>query len=97
MILADFTKAENTSPGTVSLAWNKNDAATGYEIAYSKDEEFETIISTVTISSRTTTTAEIKGLEKDETYYFHARAYTVQGGDTYYGQWSSLGTVKIDG
>ena len=96
LVPPDFTKTENSSTGTVSLAWNKNNAATGYVIRYSKDQEMsEGNTSTVTISANTTLTTEIKGLDVGATYYFNVRAYTVQGGDTYYGQWSSLSSVTL--
>ena len=95
LIPADFTKAENSAVGTVSLAWNKNNAATGYEVEYSKDKEFAEVISTVAVTPNTTVTTEIKGLETGTVYYFRARAYTVKGGDTYYGQWGSASSVRI--
>lgn len=49
----------------------------------------------MTISANTTLTTEIKGLDVGATYYFNVRAYTVKGGDTYYGQWSSLSSVTL--
>lgn len=97
LIPVDFTRVENNQPGNVSLSWNMNSAATGYEIRYGRDKNMsEENTSFVNIPTNTNNIAEIKGLYVGNTYYFNVRPYTIQGGDTYYGQWSSLGNVFIN-
>ena len=84
--------------GTVSLMWDRNGAAMGYEIEYSTNKKFKDGQSTKTkkVSPGSVTTAQIGGLDSKKTYYFHIRSYRIQNGMTIYSGCSAAKAVQPD-
>ena len=63
-----------TSSSTISVAWNAVTNANGYTIQYATSSSFLVGISTVTVNSGSTTSANITGLKENTTYYVRVRA-----------------------
>ena len=79
--------------GTVSLEWDRNGAAMGYEIEYSTNKQFKNA-RTKKVSPGSVTTAKISGLDSKKTYYFHIRSYRIQNGAAVYSGWSAAKGIK---
>jgi len=80
--------------GTVSLLWQRNGAATGYEIQYGTDKNFKTY-KKVQIAGRLKKAIDMDGLTGGMTYYFCQRCYRVVDGKKYFSHWSTKKSVFI--
>ncbi len=79
----------------LSLEWSKISAATGYQIQYSTDSDFESDdTETVKIKSADTTEEVLTGLTKGKTYYVRIRTYKKVCGVTAYSAWSDACSTK---
>lgn len=74
------------------ITYKKIEGATGYQIAYSTNENFENVIKTTRKSATTTT---IKGLERGKTYYFKVRTYRTVDGRKVYSSYSQVNKIKV--
>lgn len=88
-----ITTAGNPLSGKISVKWSKNNAATGYQVQYSKDKSFKSSV-VKTYKTNKTVTALYANCKKGVTYYVRVRAYK-KGTSTSYGAWSSVKKVKI--
>lgn len=71
----------------LKVTWNKNTAATGYEVQYSTSGKFKNA-KKVKIKKATTTSTTISKLKKGKKYYVRIRTYKTVSGKTYYSAWS---------
>ncbi|MDD6729120.1 MAG: fibronectin type III domain-containing protein [Eubacteriales bacterium] len=77
-----------TKANTIRFTWGKVSKCDGYQIQYSTSKSFKSK-KTVTIKSRKTCTATLKGLKSGKKYYIRVRAYKVVNGQKIYGNWST--------
>ncbi|MGN0485286.1 MAG: CAP domain-containing protein [Lachnospiraceae bacterium] len=84
--------------GKLKVTWKKDTKASGYQIVYSTDSAFRKAKKTLNIKKNQTTTATLKKLKKEKTYYIQIRAYKKEkvGGQstTLYGAWSKSKKIK---
>ena len=59
---------------TVKVSWNAAANASGYTILYATDSAFTQNVKTQTVSSGSTTSADVTGLTAGTTYYFRVMA-----------------------
>ena len=86
-----ISSVTNSAAGSVTVKWNKNTTATGYQIYYVTG----TTSKTVTVSGNTNISKVISGLNKGNTYTIKVRAYKKVGTTYYYSGWSAGKTIKI--
>ena len=79
--------------GTVSLKWDRNGAAMGYEIQYSTNKQFKGA-KVKKVSPGSVKTAQITGLDSKKTWYFHIRSFRIQNGAVVYSGWSAAKAVQ---
>ena len=84
-------KAKSTAKTLVTLQWNKNTSATGYEIQKWNGKKW---VSAAKVTKNSTVTSTVKSLKKNTSYKFRIRAYKTIGKATQYSSWSGTLTVK---
>ena len=84
-------KAKSTAKTSVTLQWNKNTSATGYEIQKWNGKKW---VSAAKVTKNSTVTSTVKSLKKNTSYKFRVRAYKTIGKATQYSSWSGTLTVK---
>lgn len=84
-----ISSAANSGAGKVTVKWNANSKATGYEIQYSTKSDFSSGNKTVTVTSGSTASKSITGLTKGKTYYVRIRTHKTVSGTKYYSGWSA--------
>ena len=72
--------------------WAQKGSATGYEVQYSTNSSF-TSSSIRRLSKNKPDYCTVSGIAAGKKYYVRVRSYTVVGGKTYYGAWSSANSV----
>lgn len=85
---------KSASTNKMTVKWNKNTNASGYEIQYSTSKTFAGGNTKVTVKGAGTVSKEIKNLAKDKSYYVRIRAFKKAGSTTYYSVWSATKAVK---
>ena len=86
-----ISSVKNSASKAVTVKWNKNTKATGYQVSY-KTGNTEKII---TVNANKTLNTVIKSLKKGATYSIKIRGYKTVSGVKYYSVWSSAKSVKI--
>ena len=83
-------KAKATSSSTIKLTWNVTAGASGFEVYRydSKKKQYKRLTATATRSYKD------KKLKPNKTYRYKVRAYTVQNGTTYFGDYSAITRTK---
>ncbi len=81
----------NNAAGKITIKWNRNSHATGYQVRYKNGSTDKT----VTIKSNETLSTVIKSLKKGQTYNVYVRGYLNADGENYYSAWSEVKNVKI--
>ena len=84
-------KAKSTAKTSVTLQWNKNTSATGYEIQKWNGKKW---VSAAKVTKNSTVTSTVKSLKANTSYKFKIRAYKTIGKTTQYSSWSGTLTVK---
>ncbi len=79
---------------TLLINWTKLDNVSGYQIEYSKDENFKDC-KIKDIKNSEKCSLRIKELKPSDVYYIRARAYMLLNGEAVYGHWSKSSNVKI--
>ena len=79
-------KAKTKTATSVTLQWNKNTSATGYELQKWDGKKWVTLTK---ISKNSTTTYTVKNLKAVTTYKFRIRAYKTIGKTTQYSAYSA--------
>ncbi|MDO4308709.1 MAG: leucine-rich repeat protein [Eubacteriales bacterium] len=86
-----ISKASNSATKKITVKWNKNSAATGYQICYKTGSNKKTI----TVKGASALTKTLTGLTKGKTYTITVRSYKTVSGKTYYSAWSTAKKVKV--
>lgn len=95
MATPTISKPVNKATGKLLVKWNKNSAASGYQIQYATSSKFQKA-TTVTIKSGKTLSSTItKGIARNKKYYIRVRSYKKVGKTTYYSGWSKTESIKI--
>ena len=84
-------KVKSTAKTSVTLQWNKNTSATGYEIQKWNGKKW---VSAAKVTKNSTVTSTVRSLKANTSYKFRIRAYKTIGKTTQYSSWSGTLTVK---
>ena len=76
------------------VKWKKSAGASGYQIQYSKDQNFKSGVKTVTVKKGSTLSKTVK-IKKKGRYYFRVRAYKKITDVKVYGSWSKVKSGKV--
>lgn len=87
-------KAVSKKTKTAKITWKRDKDVTGYEVQYSKSKRFSGK-KTVKITKNRTTSATLKKLSSQKTYYVRVRAYEKTSKGTLYGAFSKTLKVKV--
>lgn len=95
-----ITYLKSNKKSELTVKWNKDKRASGYQIQYSTSSKFtKNTTNTVVVGKNTTTDQKVKKLLKGKKYYVRVRAYktvTVSGLEVKKcGKWSSAQVVKV--
>ncbi len=80
-------KAKSKSYNSITLQWNKNTSATGYELQKWNGKKW---VALTKIAKNSTTTYTVKGLKASTTYKYRIRAYKTIGKATQYSGYKEL-------
>ena len=80
-------KVKSKTSTSVTLQWNKNTTATGYELQKWDGKKW---VALTKITSNATTTYTVKSLKASTTYKYRIRAYKTVGKNTYYSGYTEL-------
>ncbi|MBQ0037935.1 MAG: bacterial Ig-like domain-containing protein [Clostridiales bacterium] len=86
-----ISSATNSGAGKITVKWNKNSSATGYQVKYVKGDTTKT----VKITSNATLSKVLSSLTKGSTYKVYVRSYKTVGSTTYYSAYSAYKSVKV--
>lgn len=86
-----ITSAKNTVGSKITVTWNKNKLATGYEIKYVVGKTAKT----VKITSASILKKVFVSLKKGNTYKIQMRTYKTVNKKNYYSAWSDAKSVKV--
>ena len=86
------SSAANSGAGKLTVKWDKNSKATGYQVKYVTGSTTKT----VKVTSNATLSKSLTNLAKDSTYKVYVRSYKTVGSSTYYSAYSAYKSVKID-
>ena len=86
-------KAKSKSYNSITLQWNKNASATGYELQKWNGKKWVTLTK---ISKNSTTTYTVKGLKASTTYKYRIRAYKTIGKATQYSAYTTTLSVNTN-
>lgn len=94
--LPEITEASVSSKkeGLLSIKWAKNKNAVGYELEYSKNEDFSDSVKE-TVDDIDTEQFEVKGLKPKDVYYARIRSFINVNDETVYGEWCDAGKIEI--
>ncbi len=84
-------KCASDNPGEISLTWNKNGSATGFQAAFSLNQNFSGSEYVRTNTNSMTQT----NLKYGRKYYVRIRSYRRYGGKNYYSAWSDTKAVTV--
>lgn len=84
-------KANSSQEGVLSVNWTAQPNIAGYELQYSKNEDFSDAVDKDLKENRFT----VKKLEPKDVYFVKARAYMSVNKKTVYGRWSEPVRVQI--
>lgn len=91
-ILEELKNAPKKETGKMKVSWTQNDKATGYQICFSRKENFDNA-TTVTVASQKKLQENVSGLAEGIRYYVKVRAYNCSGANTYYSAWSTVESI----
>ena len=86
-------KAKSKSYNSITLQWNKNTSATGYELQKWNGKKW---VALTKIAKNSTTTYTVKGLKASTTYKYRIRAYKTIGKATQYSAYSATLSVRTN-
>ena len=81
----------NNKKGTITVKWNKNNAASGYQVRCKTGSD----VKTVTVKGKSELSKVIQKLTKNKTYTVNVRCYKTVSKVNYYSGWSAAKKVKI--
>ena len=86
-------KVKSTAKTSVTLQWNKNTTATGYELQKWDGKKW---VALTKITKNSTTTYTVKSLKANTSYTYRIRAYKTIAKATQYSGWSNAVTVRTN-
>ena len=86
-----ISSVTNQTAGKITVKWNQNIKATGYQIYYKTGST----VKILTISGNKNVSKVISQLSKGKTYTVYVRSYKKVGDKNYYSAWSAAKTIKI--
>jgi uncharacterized protein YkwD len=87
-VKVSFVPGKSTpSKVSLTLTWNRDKKATGYQLQYATDKKFKKNKKTVKIKKNKTTKHTIKNLKSGTTYYVRIRSYKKSKKKTKYSKW----------
>ena len=86
-------KAKSKSYNSITLQWNKNTSATGYELQKWNGKKW---VALTKITKNSTTTYTVKSLKASTTYKYRIRAYKTIGKATQYSAYSATLSVRTN-
>ena len=81
--------------GKLTVKWEGSKVFDGYELQFATQEDFSDA-RTATVTSKTTYSKALSGLESGVTYYIRIRSYHMFDNMKYYGGWSSVMTAETN-
>lgn len=94
-----ITSIKSTKSKKLTIKWNRNKDATGYQIQYSSDKSCTKLSKIVKVTSNKTVTKTLSCRRSKKKYYVRVRAYKtakVKGKrKTVYGSWSPIKSIKV--
>ncbi len=89
-----ISKCVSSTAGQVTLSWDKNGSATGYQVVYSTNSSFSNAVRVKVKGNRAGGTT-IKNLVKGKTYYFRLQTYKTVNGKNYFSGLCGKKSVKV--
>lgn len=89
-----ISSLKNSGSKKMTVKWNRNTKATGYQIQYSTNSSFSSY-KTTSVGKNSTLSKTISSLTKGKRYYVRVRAYKTVSDKKYYSAWSAAKNVKI--
>ena len=74
--------------------WNAVSRCSGYQVQFSRNRDFSSVIATKTVSGKNNTSYTGNNFTKGKTYYIRVRAYKSVDGTKYYSSWSKVKSIK---
>ena len=84
----------SNAAGAVTLTWPKNGAATGTQVAYSRNKSFSDAARVKILGSKSSSVT-INNLEQGKTYYFKVQYYRTVGKKNYFSSFSTVKRVDV--
>lgn len=84
---------KSSKANTLTVKWNKDSEASGYQIQYSVKSSFKGA-KTITFTSSKKVYTVLKNLRSNKTYYVRIRCFKSAGTDKIYSSWSSSSKLK---
>ncbi|MCR5795332.1 MAG: fibronectin type III domain-containing protein, partial [Solobacterium sp.] len=86
----------NSAAGKLTVKWDKNSKATGYQVQVSTSSKFTSgTTKTATIRNIATVSKVVGSLKKGTTYYVRVRSFLTKDGKNYYSMWSAVKNLKL--
>lgn len=79
----------------ITVSWKKVKKASGYEVQYATDKDFQKNLKKKTVASGKKTSKVIKGLKKGKTFYVRVRAFKKKNGVKYLGAVTGAKKIKV--
>lgn len=83
----------SATDNAIKVKWKKINACSGYQLQYSREKSFSSVIATRDVDSNSTLSYTGRNFTKGDTYYARVRAYKIANGIKYYGNWSSVKSI----
>lgn len=101
-LTAPKIKKTTSTPSAITVKYEKNKYASGYEIQYSQKKNFKEYTKkwvrtafTKTVTDKNVTSAQLLRVEPNKKYYVRIRSYKKKGKSKIYGDWSEVKTIKV--
>ena len=91
LTMPTISSVSNSAAGAITVKWNTNSSATGYQIKYIVGSTTKT----VKVSGASTASKKITGLTKNKTYKVYVRSYKTVSGTTYYSKYSAVKSITL--
>lgn len=80
--------------GSVTIYWNSQTDADGYQIRYCRSRNFKRNAITKTVQGASKNSYTIRNISRHKNYYIQVRAYKKSGSRVVYGKWSDKKTFR---
>lgn len=77
----------------ITVKWKTVSSCSGYQVQYSKNSKFSSVIATKTVSGQSKTSYTGNNFTKGRKYYVRVRAYKTVNGKKYYSSWSKSKSI----